>query len=155
VILTYAGITNGYTNFDLYIIINPNSSCFCYYIFGQFFTFYSWFSATIYLGNASVHNIYLWLSIIYLLFRNYLCDSISIYLGRHIYIVLYLCLIITYFVVTIVLTPPVARALSPLEGRNLCSVASHGHVSSNNIRHILYISYYVIICSRCNARVLT
>jgi hypothetical protein len=25
----------------------------------------------------------------------------------------------------------------------------------NNIRHILYISYYVIICSRCNARVLT
>jgi hypothetical protein len=25
----------------LYIIINPNSSCFCYYIFGQFFTFYS------------------------------------------------------------------------------------------------------------------
>jgi hypothetical protein len=25
----------------------------------------------------------------------------------------------------------------------------------NNIRHILYISYYVIICFRCNARVLT
>jgi hypothetical protein len=25
----------------------------------------------------------------------------------------------------------------------------------NNIRHILYISYHVIICSRCNARVLT
>jgi hypothetical protein len=25
----------------------------------------------------------------------------------------------------------------------------------NNIRHILYISYYVIICSLCNARVLT
>jgi hypothetical protein len=44
------------------------------------------------------------ISIIYLLFKNYLCDSISIYLGRHIYIVLYLCLI-TYFAVTIVLTP--------------------------------------------------
>jgi hypothetical protein len=27
--------------------------------------------------------------------------------------------------------------------------------SYNNIRHILYISYYVIICSRCNARALT
>jgi hypothetical protein len=51
-------------------------------------------------------------------------------LGRHIYIVLYLCLIITYFVVTIVLTPPVAKALSPLEGHNLCSMASHGHVPS-------------------------
>jgi hypothetical protein len=56
-------------------------------------------------------------------------DSISIYLGRHIYIVLYLCLI-TDFAVTIVLTLPVARALSLLEGRNLCSVASHGHVPS-------------------------
>jgi hypothetical protein len=56
-----------------------------------------------------------------------LCDSISIYLGRHIYIVLYLCLI-TYFAVTIVLTPSVARALSSLEGRNLCSMVSHRHV---------------------------
>jgi hypothetical protein len=65
----------------------------------------------------------------YLLFRNYLCDSISIYLGRHIYIVLYLCLI-TDFAVTIVLTSLVARALSPLEGHNLCSVASHGHIPS-------------------------
>jgi hypothetical protein len=27
--------------------------------------------------------------------------------------------------------------------------------SYNNIRHILYISYHGIICSRCNARVLT
>jgi hypothetical protein len=26
--------------------------------------------------------------------------------------------------------------------------------SYNNIGHILYISYYVIICSRCNARAL-
>jgi hypothetical protein len=25
----------------LNIIVNPNSSCFCYYIFVQFFTFYS------------------------------------------------------------------------------------------------------------------
>jgi hypothetical protein len=25
----------------------------------------------------------------------------------------------------------------------------------NNIRHILYISYHGVICSRCNARVLT
>ncbi|AQK43302.1 hypothetical protein ZEAMMB73_Zm00001d025243 [Zea mays] len=30
----------------------------------------------------------------------------------------------------IVLTPPVVRALSPLEDRNLCSVASHEHVPS-------------------------
>ena len=75
----------------------------------------------------------LWLSIIYLLFRNYLCDSISIYLGRHIYTVLYLCLI-TDFTVTIVLTSLVASALSPLEGRNLCSVASHGHIPSRVLR---------------------
>jgi hypothetical protein len=59
-----------------------------------------------------------------------LCDSISIYLGRLIYIVLYLCLTITYFAVTIVLTPHVVRALSLLKGRNLYSVASHGHVPS-------------------------
>jgi hypothetical protein len=31
---------------------------------------------------------------------------------------------------TIVFTPPVARALSLLEARNLCSVASHGHLPS-------------------------
>jgi hypothetical protein len=34
----------------------------------------------------------------------------------------------TDFAVTIVLTLPIARALSLLEGRNLCSVVSHGHV---------------------------
>jgi hypothetical protein len=28
----------------------------------------------------------------------------------------------------------------------------HETFSYNNIRHILYISYYVIICFRCNAR---
>jgi hypothetical protein len=27
--------------------------------------------------------------------------------------------------------------------------------SYNSIRHILYINYYVLICSRCNARALT
>jgi hypothetical protein len=32
---------------------------------------------------------------------------------------------------TIVFTPSVARALSPLEVRNLCFVASHGHLPSS------------------------
>jgi typhasterol/6-deoxotyphasterol 2alpha-hydroxylase len=53
--------------------------------------------------------------------------------GDMVDLLLYLCLIITYFVVTIVLTPPVTRAVSLLEDRNLCSVASYVHVPSRSI----------------------
>jgi hypothetical protein len=37
---------------------------------------------------------------------------------------------------TIVFTPPVVRALSPLEAHNLCSVASHGHLPSKLIKPV-------------------
>ena len=54
---------------------------------------------------------------------------------------MYLCLI-TYFAVTIVFMSPVARALSPLEGRNLCSVASHVHRHSKPLIIMFVLTYY-------------
>jgi hypothetical protein len=42
---------------------------------------------------------------------------------------------------TCALTVPVAMALSPFEARNLCSVASHGHVPSKTIIWLTIINY--------------